>query len=91
MGKTSIKIYPNDYKRSKKTKRTPLYLDTMQSGIKVSKRLDWELTPSERQNWNDMLQRVEEMDIHIFLSWVIPPTEYIDRKIIRRLSRVFFS
>lgn len=63
----------------------------MQSGIKVSKRLDWELTPSERQNWNDMLQRVEEMDIHIFLSWVIPPTEYIDRKIIRRLSRVFFS
>jgi site-specific recombinase XerD len=60
MVKITVSIYPNDYKVSKKTGKTPLYMDVLKGGLKVSKRLAWDLTQSERQNWNNVLQRVEE-------------------------------
>ena len=62
MNRTTIRVYPNVRKTSKISGKTPLYMAITQDGVKTEKRLDWELTKWELENWNATLQRVEQAD-----------------------------
>ena len=65
MGTVSLKFYPNDRKRSKKSKKTPLYIRIRKDNEKTEARLNWELTPEERKRWNDVFGRVEIRDARV--------------------------
>lgn len=59
MAKTTLKIYPNERKRSQTTGKIPLYLRITRNNKKVESRLDWEISDKELDNWNNKLCRVE--------------------------------
>ena len=62
MGRVTISFYPNDRKRSRTTKQTPIYVRIRKNRIKSEGRTDWSVSPKERSLWNQTIQRVESKD-----------------------------
>lgn len=65
MSKTGLKFYPEDRKKNEISGNTPIYVRITRDGQKAEARLQCDLSPQDRINWNHKIGRINIKDSYV--------------------------